>query len=228
LPKVGAWMGAVKRFFGVLLLGVAVWIVAPVIPASVQMLLWAALLVGSGVFLGALESLGKDATGWERLGKAAGLLALVAGATQVVGAFSGARDPLRPLAGVLAGTQEAPPRFESIATTSDLNARLKTAGKAALLDFYADWCVSCKEMERFTFTDPKVKARLGQMVLMRVDVTANTPDDKALLKRFRLFGPPGIVFFDANGREIEGVRVIGYQAPDKFMQSLDIAGDVPL
>jgi thioredoxin:protein disulfide reductase len=228
LPKAGAWMGAVKRFFGVLLLGVAVWIVTPVIPVSVQMLLWAALLVGSGVFLGALESLGGNASGWERLGKAAGLLALVAGAAQVVGAFSGARDPLRPLAGVFAASQEAPPRFESVTTTSDLNARLKMAGKVALLDFYADWCVSCKEMERFTFSDPKVKARLGQMVLLRVDVTANTPDDKALLKRFRLFGPPGIVFFDANGREIEGVRVIGYQAPDKFMQSLDTAADVPL
>jgi len=104
-----------------------------------------------------------------------------------------------------------------------LSARLKTAGKVAMLDFYADWCVSCKEMERFTFSDPDVKARLGQMVLLRVDVTANTADDKALLKRFRLFGPPGIVFFDANGREIEGLRVIGYQGPDKFIQSLDVA-----
>ena len=97
-----------------------------------------------------------------------------------------------------------------------------------MLDFYADWCVSCKEMERFTFRDPKVRARLDQMVLLRVDVTANTPDDKALLKRFRLFGPPGIIFFDANGREIEGLRVIGYQAPAKFIQSLDIAADLRL
>ena len=92
-----------------------------------------------------------------------------------------------------------------------------------MLDFYADWCISCKEMERFTFSDPQVKARLGRMVLLRVDVTANTPDDKALLKRFRLFGPPGIVFFDASGREIEGLRVIGYQPPDKFIRSLDAA-----
>jgi thiol:disulfide interchange protein DsbD len=109
-----------------------------------------------------------------------------------------------------------------------LNARLKAAGKAAMLDFYADWCVSCKEMERFTFSDPEVKARLGQMVLLRVDVTANTADDKALLKRFRLFGPPGIVFFDAKGREIEGLRVIGYQSRDKFIESLDLAADIRL
>jgi thiol:disulfide interchange protein DsbD len=226
LPKAGAWMSAVKRFFGVLLLGVAVWIITPVIPVAVQMLMWAALLVGSGVFLGALESLGSNASGWERVGKAAGLLALLVGAAQAIGAFSGARDPLRPLAGILSGSPETAPPFVTVTTTTDLNARLKTAGKAVLLDFYADWCVSCKEMERFTFSDPKVKARLGQMVLLRVDVTAGTPDDKALLRRFRLFGPPGIIFFDANGREIEGVRVIGYQPPEKFMQALDVAIDV--
>jgi thiol:disulfide interchange protein DsbD len=228
LPKAGAWMTAVKRFFGVLLLAVAIWIISPVIPVGVQMLLWAALLIGSGVFLGALESLGTEASGWERLGKAGGLLALLMGAAQGVGAFSGALDPLQPLAGIFTPSQESAPVFEPITTSAKLNARLKTAGKAAVLDFYADWCVSCKEMERFTFRDPKVRARLDQMVLLRVDVTANTPDDKALLKRFRLFGPPGIIFFDANGREIEGVRVIGYQAPEKFIQSLDVAADVRL
>jgi thiol:disulfide interchange protein DsbD len=228
LPKAGAWMSVVKRFFGVLLLAVAIWIVAPVIPVALQMLLWAALLIGSGVFLGALESLGKEASGWERLGKAAGLLALLLGAVQGVGAFSGARDPLRPLAGILAGSQDTALPFETVRTIADLNARLEAGGRAAMLDFYADWCVSCKEMERFTFSDPDVKTRLGQMVLLRVDVTGNTADDKALLRRFRLFGPPGIVFFDVNGREIEGLRVIGYQAPDKFIQSLDVAADLRL
>ena len=228
LPKAGAWMSAVKRFFGVLLLAVAVWIVSPVVPVAVQMLLWAALLIGSGVFLGALESLGKESSGWERLGKAAGLLALLVGAAQAVGAFSGARDPLRPLAGVLGGAHETALPFETVTTSADLNARLKTGGKVAMLDFYADWCVSCKEMERFTFSDPQVKARLGQMILLRVDVTANTADDKALLRRFRLFGPPGIVFFDASGREIEGLRVIGYQPPEKFLRSLDAAADLRL
>ncbi len=114
-------------------------------------------------------------------------------------------------------------RFETVKTLADLDARLKTAQKPVMLDFYADWCVSCKEMERFTFSDPQVQARLTGMVLLRADVTANAVDDKALLKRFRLFGPPGIVFFDAGGREIEGVRVIGYQSPEKFIQSLDLA-----
>ena len=226
LPKAGAWMSAVKRFFGVLLLAVAIWIVTPVIPAAVQMLLWAALLIGSGVFLGALESLGKEASAWERLGKAAGLLALLVGAAQGIGAFSGARDPLRPLGGILAASRETALPFETIASIADLNARLKTAGKPAMLDFYADWCVSCKEMERFTFSDPGVRARLGKMALLRVDVTANSSDDKALLRRFRLFGPPGIVFFDSAGREIEGLRVIGYQPPEKFIQTLDVAEDI--
>ncbi|TMH78591.1 MAG: protein-disulfide reductase DsbD [Betaproteobacteria bacterium] len=223
LPRSGPWMHAVRQFFGVLLLAVAIWIVTPVIPAAVQMLLWAGVLVGSGVFLGALEPIPQGASGWRRLSKAVGVLALLAGAAQGVGALSGARDPVRPLAGLFAQSPEAPLRFETVKTLADLDARLKTADKAVMLDFYADWCVSCKEMERFTFSDPQVHARLGEMTLLRADVTANSAEDKALLKRYRLFGPPGIVFFDAGGREIEGLRVIGYQSPEKFIRSLDLA-----
>src|SRR6267378_4858686 len=223
LPKSGHWMNAVKQFFGVLLLAVAIWIIAPVIPVAVQMFLWAMLLIGSGVFLGALEPLGAGASGWDRLWKAFGIIALLAGVAQAVGALSGARDPLRPLSGAFSDSPaQKPLPFEAV-KAPDLDARLKTANKVAMLDFYADWCVSCKEMERFTFSDPQVQARLGQMVLLRADVTANTADDKALLKRFRLFGPPGIIFFDARGREIEGLRVIGYQSPEKFIESLDLA-----
>jgi len=223
LPKAGQWMCAVKQFFGVLLLTVAIWVISPVIPAAVQMILWAMLLIGSGVFLRALEPLGGDASGWHRLWKAVGILALIAGVAQAIGALSGARDPLQPLSGVFAESPaQKPLPFETVKAL-DLDARLKTADKVAMLDFYADWCVSCKEMERFTFSDPQVQARLGRMLLLRADVTADTADDKALLKRFRLFGPPGIVFFDAGGREIEGLRVIGYQSPEKFIKSLDLA-----
>ena len=229
LPKAGHWMRAVKHFFGVLLLGVAIWIISPVIATLVQMFLWAALLVGSGVFLRALEPLAREASVWDRLGKAVGLLALLAGAAQAVGALSGARDPLQPLAGFFSDAPESSLPFETVKTVADLDARLHSAaGKVVMLDFYADWCVSCKEMERFTFGDPQVKARLGRMLLLRADVTATTPDDKALLKRFRLIGPPGIVFFDAGGREIGGLRVIGYQPPDKFMRSLDLAASAGL
>ena len=225
LPKSGHWMKGVKQFFGALLLAVAIWIIAPVIPVAVQMLLWAALLVGSGVFLGALEPLPHGASGWRRLWKTVGVLGLLAGVAQGIGALSGARDPLRPLAGIFAESPESQKLlpFETVKTLADLEARLKTARKPVILDFYADWCVSCKEMERFTFSDPQVQARLTGIALLRADVTANTADDKALLKRFRLFGPPGIVFFDASGREIEGLRVIGYQPPEKFIKSLDLA-----
>src|SRR6266850_955334 len=223
LPKAGQWMRAVKQFFGVLLLAVAIWILSPVIPVAAQMFLWAALLIGAGVFLRVLEPLGKEASGWERLGKVAGILALLLGAAQGIGALSGGRDPLRPLAGLFAQSREEPLQFEAVKTLADLDGRLKTADKAVMLDFYADWCVSCKEMERFTFSDPQVRARLAGMTLLRADVTANNAEDKALLKRYRLFGPPGIVFFDAGGREVEGLRVIGYQPPEKFIRSLDLA-----
>jgi thiol:disulfide interchange protein DsbD len=230
LPRSGHWMHAVRQFFGVLLLAVAIWIIAPVIPVAVQMLLWAALLVGSGVFLGALEPLPHGASGWSRLWKAAGVLVLLAGVAQCIGALAGARDPLRPLAGVFSDSPEAPQplRFETVKTLADLNARLKASQRPVLLDFYADWCVSCKEMERFTFSDPQVQARLRGMTLLRADVTANSADDKALLKRYRLFGPPGIIFFDASGREIEGFRVIGYQTSEKFIRSLDAAARLQL
>jgi thioredoxin:protein disulfide reductase len=224
LPRAGPWMEAVKRFFGVLLLAVAIWIVAPVIPLAAQMLLWALLLVGSGIFLGALEPVAPGSSGWKRLGKAVGILALLAGVSQGIGALSGARDPLRPLAGLAGDLPEAKQLpFERVKSVEELDARLRAAGKPALLDFYADWCVSCKEMERFTFSDPQVQARLGGMLRLRADVTANDAQDKALLARFHLFGPPGIVFFDAGGREIADLRVIGYQAPEKFLGSLAFA-----
>jgi thiol:disulfide interchange protein DsbD len=224
LPKSGHWMRAVKQFFGVLLLGVAIWILAPVIPLSAQMMLWATLLIASGVFLRALDPIPNEASGWTRLWKAVGILALLLGVAEGMGALSGARDPLRPLAGLVGESADARPlRFETVKTLRELDLRVRDGGPA-MLDFYADWCVTCKEMERFTFSDPQVQARLSRMTLLRVDVTANTAADKILLKRFRLFGPPGIVFFDASGREIENLRVVGYQSPAKFIRSLELAG----
>jgi len=114
-------------------------------------------------------------------------------------------------------------RFERVASVADLDAKLAAPGRLVMLDFYADWCVSCKEMEAFTFSDARVKAKLERMLLLQADVTANTAEDKALLKRFSLFGPPGIVFFDARGREIRGLRVIGYQNAERFLKTLELA-----
>jgi thioredoxin:protein disulfide reductase len=224
LPKAGAWMTGVRKFFGVLLLAVAIWIVAPVIPAMAQMLAWGALLIGSAVFLRAVDPLPIGASGWSRLWKATGIVALIAGVAMLVGAFTGSRDPLRPLAG-LAGspqTAAAPLPWTRVASLGELETRLRSPGRPVMLDFYADWCVSCKEMEAFTFSDAQVKKQLDGMLLLQVDVTANTAEHKALLKRFSLFGPPGIIFFDADGREIKGLRVIGYQNAERFLKTLSL------
>ena len=226
LPKAGPWMAGVKKFFGVLLLAVAVWIVSPVLPPMATMLAWAALFIGSAVLLGALHSLPARATSWARLRKAAGVLSIIAGAVLVVGASTGSRDPLRPLAG-LAGEgspwSAAPAKFQRVSSIAGLDEKLRSPGRPVMLDFYADWCVSCKEMESFTFSDARVKAKLDGMLLLQADVTANSEADKQLLKRYSLFGPPGIIFFDAQGREIKGLRVIGYQNADRFLKALALA-----
>jgi len=217
LPRAGMWMDAVKRFFGVLMLAMALWMAAPVLPGLVQMLLWAALLLGYGAYL--LRGLGQRAH-W--VGPAIGAAAIVLGAIQLVGAASGARDPLAPLARFTGGAPVQPLAFTRIKTAAQLDAALAATGsRTAMLDFYADWCKSCKEMEKLTFVDPAVKARLANTVLLQVDVTANDADDRAMLKRFGLFGPPGIILFDKQGREIPDSRVIGYQDANKFLRSLE-------
>jgi thiol:disulfide interchange protein DsbD len=215
LPRAGMWMESVKRFFGVLMLAMALWMVAPVLPGLLQMLLWAALLLGYGFYL----LRGGVKRHWA--GMALGAACAVLGATQLVGMASGARDPLAPLARFTGGAPVQQLAFTRIKTVEQLDAALAaTNGKTAMLDFYADWCVSCKEMEKLTFVDPLVKARLANTVLLQVDVTANDAADRAMLKRFGLFGPPGIIMFDRAGREIPDGRVIGYQDSTKFLASL--------
>ncbi len=213
LPRAGAWMDAIKRFFGVLMLALALWMIAPVIPASVQMLGWAALGIGYGCYL-------LFARNWGWPAKAVGLIFAVFGVVQLVGVATGGRDALAPLAH-LGGSSMKKIDFVRVKSISELDAAVAQAkGKTVMLDFYADWCVSCKEMEKLTFSDPRIQSQFADMLLLQADVTANNADDKALLKRFNLFGPPGIVFFDKQGREIQDGRVIGYQNTDKFLQSL--------
>jgi len=227
LPKTGPWMEAVKRFFGVVMLAMAIWIVSPVIPLAVHMLLWAALLIFSAIYLHALDPLPHTAHGFTKFGKGVGILALLLGVAYLIGALSGARDILRPLGNIGRSTPEAIStlRFERLKSGAELDARIAAAkGKSVMLDFYADWCVSCKEMERFTFSDAAVQAKLKNSVLLQADVTANSPDDKALLQRFDLFGPPATLFFDAQGKELADFRVTGYQDAPQFLQSLVNAG----
>jgi thiol:disulfide interchange protein DsbD len=228
LPKSGPWMEAVKKAFGVILLGTAIWLVSPVIPVTLQLLAWALLLIIPAIYMHALDALPPHAKGWHRFWKGIGIVMLITGAAMLVGALSGANDPLQPLSGMRSGGAMAAEAkalpFERVKSVTDLDARVKAAGKPVMLDFYADWCVSCKELERYTFSDARVQAKLAGWTLLQADVTANTDDDKALLQRFKLFGPPGIIFFDAQGQEINGQRVVGFQDADAFLKSLHRAG----
>ncbi|GIK25944.1 MAG: thiol:disulfide interchange protein DsbD [Betaproteobacteria bacterium] len=224
LPHAGPWMDSVKKFFGIMLLGLAIWLVSPVLPAWAHLLAWGALAIGTAMFLRAIDPLPPHAHNWARFWKGVGMVLLLVGATLVVGALGGSRDPLQPL-GFLrsAGTAAEHVAFERVKTVAELDARLAAADKPVLLDFYADWCVSCKEMEKYTFSDARVAAQMRRMTLLQVDVTANTDEDKALLKRFNLFGPPGIIFFDRQGQERQGLRVVGYQPADRFIKVLNTA-----
>jgi thiol:disulfide interchange protein DsbD len=227
LPKAGAWMEAVKRFFGVLMLGLAIWIVSPVIPMGLHMLMWAALLIFSAIYLHALDPLPHNARAGHKLGKSLGILALLLGVAYLVGALSGARDILHPLGNIAHTTSEVSPtlRFERVKNIAELDARIAQAqDKTVMLDFYADWCISCKEMERFTFSDPEVQAKLKNTVLLQADVTANSAEDLALLQHFQLFGPPATLFFGKQGKEMADFRVTGFQDARQFAGSLAAIG----
>ncbi|MCU6617618.1 protein-disulfide reductase DsbD [Achromobacter mucicolens] len=229
LPKAGPWMDGVKRLFGMLLLATAWWMLIPVVPTWVQMTGWAFLAVVSAVMLRAFDALPPGAGAGRMFGKGLGLLLALAAAAWLVGAASGGRDVLQPLSH-LAARGEAPAaggaaagevQFTRVRSNAELDAVLAQSTRPVMLDFYADWCVSCREMERFTFTDPGVAQRMAGMVLVQADVTANNADDRALLKRFRLFGPPGIMFFEPGGKEIAEARVVGFQDAKRFTESLD-------
>lgn len=229
LPKAGPWMDGVKRLFGMLLLATAWWMLIPVVPTWVQMTGWAFLAVVSAVMLRAFDALPAGAGAARMFGKGLGLLLALAAAAWLVGAASGGRDVLQPLshlasrAGAPAGTASASGEvhFTRVRNNAELDALLAQSRQPVMLDFYADWCVSCREMERFTFSDPGVAQRMAGMVLVQADVTANNADDRALLKRFRLFGPPGIMFFEPGGKELPDARVVGFQDAKRFTESLD-------
>ena len=229
LPRAGAWMDSVKVFFGVILLAAALWIVWPVLGAAGQMLFAALWLLIAAAGLGLFSPHAGAGSIWRGLGRGLGAAFAIWAATLLVGLAAGSTDPVKPLA-VLANRISAAPSsaaqqgdltFAPVRSSGQLDEAVKRAAQPAMLDFYADWCVSCKEMEKLTFSDPRVQAKLKQMNLLRADVTANNADDQVLLKRFNLFGPPGIIFFDRGGKEV--LRVVGYESADKFLRSLDRA-----
>lgn len=215
VPRAGMWMDHVKHFFGVVLLAVAIWLLSRIIPATASMLMWALLLIVYGVHSGALEP---AANGPARFGKAASFIVLLYGCLLLVGGLSGASDPLKPLGFVGQGTASAAEEkmlFTRIRTSDELTAALEQAkaeGKPVMLDFYADWCTACIDMEKNVFSQPEGRAALAGFVLLQVDVTKNTKDDQAILNRFGLFGPPAMLFFRH-----------GEPLPDKALQ-----GELPL
>ena len=230
LPRAGEWMERVKHAFGFMLLGVALWIVAPVLPAWAAMLTLAALLLACAAYLGAFERLEHAVTPRRAMVKSVGIVLAVLAALQLVGVASGGRDVLQPLmhlsashptSGPASAAQKSQPAFQPVANLAALEALTKASNKFVMFDLYADWCVSCKEMEAFTFTDATVRGRLSQMTLVRADVTANSSDDKALMRKFGLFGPPAILFFRPGGEELSSARVIGYQDAATFLNQLN-------
>lgn len=225
LPQSGAWMVAVKNAFGFMLLGLAIWMMSRVLSGEVTLALYGILVFMAGVFLGGLTTLSADAPGRAKLGKGFGLLAVIYGAVLLVGSMAGSNSMLRPLealnvgGGTVAGLDHRGLEFRRIKTTADLDAALAGAaaeGKSAMLDFYADWCVSCIEMEEFTFTDADVQRALSDTVLLQADVTANDEADQALLERFGVFGPPTIIFFGKDGAQKNGYEVVGYMKAKEF------------
>ena len=229
LPKAGAWMNAVKAVFGAMLLAVAIYLLERVVPETVALLLWAALFIVCAIYMGALDSLTAESGGWRRLWKGAGLVMLVYGVLVMVGVAGGGGDLFRPLKGIalVAGERgERELEFRQVKGIDGLNAEIGPAadrGQAVMFDYYADWCVSCKEMERFTFSDPAVQAALSNVLLLQTDVTANDAADKALLAEFGLFGPPAILFFGPDGRERRELRVVGFMNAGEFRRVVERA-----
>ena len=236
LPKAGPWMESIKQFFGVLLLAVAIWIISPIINEVIHMLLWATLLIISAIYMHAIDPLPPRATGVQKFLKGVGVISLLMGIALLIGVLSGNRDVLQPLSqfniaassGLKDGTMTYGSTghipFERVKTIAELDERIQQAtdnNQYVMVDFYADWCISCKEMERFTLSDDKIKDKLKNVMLLQVDVTHGTADDAALLKRYNLFGPPGILFIDRQGNEIPDIRIIGFLNKTDFLTVLN-------
>ena len=225
LPRAGHWMVAVQNTLGVMLLAAALWFVYSLLPVWLLMILIALLLTGCGVMLHAIDPLPTSASAITRVSKALGVLLLVVGVAEFIGVLSGHRDILEPLGGLMRvsseGTSQGAARFDTIRSNADLDRALRAArGRPVMVDFYAEWCISCKELERFTFSDPRVVTEFSQWKLLRIDVTKNSPEDGAMLRRFGLFGPPALIFYDRNGRQQPDAQLAGFVGADAFLAHL--------
>lgn len=234
LPKAGPWMDSIKAAFGVLMLGIAIWMLSRFLPYWTTALLTGVLVLTSSVYLGAFDPLPPGSSGWHKLWKGFGLTLAVWGISILVGIAAGGNSVLTPLQTLVTRTDKGNPvpaatqtlPFSPVRNTGDLNRALHNSkGKPVMLDFYADWCVSCKELETYTFSNPRVQQALSGFTLLQVDVTANSPAEKKLLNRFGLYGPPGIIFFNAQGHEMKQLQVVGFMSPTRFIKRIDRVGD---
>lgn len=233
VPRAGQWMAAIKAAFGVGLLALAIWMLERIVQGPVILLLWGVLLIASGVYLGALERIPQGASGWLRLWKSLGLVLLMLGVIEILGAASGGDNWMKPLNKLSAAGQSARMEhisFRKIKSLADLQAAVaqaNQAGKPAMLDFYADWCVECVRMERNTFGEPEIQALFRQIQPLQADVTKNDEVDQALMVEYGIIGPPAILFFDRHGKELRGFRLVGYFAPEEFAQHLTRVLETP-
>ncbi len=226
VPKAGPWMDSIKAVFGIALLALAIWMLERIVQGPVILLLWGVLAIASGVYLGALETIPQGASGWHRLWKSMGLVLLLLGALEIIGAASGADNWAKPLENLRSGAQSSHSEeiaFQRIKSLDDLEAAVagaNQAGKPAMLDFYADWCVECIRMERNTFGEPEIQALFKQVRPLQADVTANDETDQALMEKYDIIGPPAILFFDRRGTEMPAYRLVGYFDAPEFAEHL--------
>lgn len=222
VPKAGAWMDAIKAAFGIGLLALSIWMLERIVQGPVILLLWGTLAIASGVYMGALERIAEGASGWKRLWKSIGLVLLIIGAMEIIGAASGEDDWMEPLDKLGSGGNETSvehvvfERIKSLDNLAESVARANQAGKPAMLDFYADWCIECVRMERNTFSEPEIQTLFSQIQPLQADVTPNDEIDQALMSEYGIIGPPAILFFDRNGNELRGFRLVGYFEPEEF------------
>jgi thiol:disulfide interchange protein DsbD len=234
LPKAGAWMTGVKYFFGLMLMATAIWMLQSVMPSSAWLATWGVWLITCAIFLKIFDGFSGHASVGMRFGKVVAVFLLVTGVMELMGAGLGAKDVLRPLEPLVASKRsgdgstnlaanDGKPHltFEKITSLAELQQKLQSTKQVVMLDFYADWCTSCIEMEKFTFSNAAVKERLTSVKLLQIDVTKNSPADQLLMKQFKVFGPPAMLAFDPQGNEMASARLIGYLAPEKFVAHLD-------
>jgi thioredoxin:protein disulfide reductase len=213
MPKPGGWMETVSRIFGIVMLALAIYMLDRILNPTIMMYLWAILFIGAGLYLQEFKHI---------IARTITTVILVFGIVLLVGAISGATNPLKPLDKITSGggaqiAQSKALKFKKIKNIAELEAAIKASDKPVMLDFWAQWCVSCKELDSLTFTDQTVIEELSKYTLLKADVTKNSNDDKELMKKFNVFGPPALIFWDKDGKREPAKRIIGYKAPKDFL-----------